>query len=306
MTSNPEDATELARMQRWFQAVVSHPDGVEVGATSQEAEAEFGSGAHPLESILTGSSKLDPANRIAVYANAYFARLVDCLGEVFPILKRTLGEEAFEGFAAEYLRENPSRSYTLHRLGLRFPEFLAVTRPPREDASQPDWADFLVDLARFELELYEVFDGPGIEDGPRLDVARLEALDGPAAEIARLTPAPCLRLVATAFPVSEFYTLARAAAPDAELEFPDPQPSWVALTRRDYVVRRLPLAAGEYALLKQLKEGAAFGPALEAAAVRDDLDEATVGAWFARWAREDLFVGIEVEGRPGVECGGKA
>ena len=70
MTSNPEDATELARMQRWFQAVVSHPDGVEVGATSQEAEAEFGSGAHPLESILTGSSKLDPANRIAVYANA--------------------------------------------------------------------------------------------------------------------------------------------------------------------------------------------------------------------------------------------
>lgn len=294
MTSNPDDSTELARMQRWFQAVVSHPDGVEAGATSPEAEAEFNSDANPLESILTGSSKLDPANRIAVYANAYFARLVDCLGEVFPILKRTLGEEAFEGFAAEYLKENPSRSYTLHRLGVRFPEFLAVTRPPREDPSQPDWADFLVELARFELDLYEVFDGPGIEDGPRIEAAQLEVLNGPAAGTARLVPAPCLRLVETQFPVSEFYTQARGAALDAELEYPEPTPSWVALTRRDFVVRRLPLVAAEYALLKQLKEGAPFGPTLEAAAECEGLDETMVGVWFARWAREELFIGVVV------------
>jgi hypothetical protein len=151
----------------------------------------------------------------------------------------------------------------------------------------------LVDLARFELELYEVFDGPGIESGPRLEAAQWELLNGPAAETARLVPAPCLRLVETAFPVSEFYTQARAAAPDAELEFPEPQPSWVALTRRDFVVRRLPLAAEEFALLKQLKEGAPFGPTLEAAAEREGLDEEVVGAWFARWAREELFVGVD-------------
>ena len=291
--SNPADASELARIQRWFQAVVSHPDGAAAGASSPEAEMEFGSGAEALESVLTGSSKLDPADRIAVYANAYFARLVDCLGEVFPILKRALGAEAFDGFAVEYLRENPSRSYTLHRLGLRFPEFLASTRPPRDDPSVPDWADFLVDLARFELELYEVFDGPGIESGPRLDAAQLEVLDSPAAGTAQLVPAPCLRLIESSFPVSEFYTQARAAAPDVELEFPGPQPSWMALTRRDFVVRRVPLAAGEYVLLKQLKEGAPFGPTLEAAAEREGLDEEVVGAWFARWACEELFVGVD-------------
>lgn len=287
------DASELARIQRWFQGVISNPDGVAAGADSPEAQQEFPSATHPLESILTGSSKLDPADRIAVYANAYFARLVECLGEVFPILKRTLGVEGFDSFAVEYLKRNPSRSYTLHRLGEKFPEYLATTRPPREDPDTPDFADFLVDLARFELLLYEVFDGPGIEQGPRLDPARLAELDGPVAETARLLPAPCLRLFRSEFPVSDFYTVARETAEgdngSDELEFPTPEESFVAITRCNYVVRRLPLEPEEFALLQELMAGAPLNPSLERAAERDGLSETRISRWFARWAAEDLF-----------------
>jgi hypothetical protein len=287
------DATELARIQRWFQGVISNPDGVAAGADSPEAQNEFPSATHPLESILTGSSKLDPADRIAVYANAYFARLVECLGEVFPILKRTLGAEGFDGFAVEYLKGNPSRSYTLHRLGEKFPEYLAASRPPREDANTPDWADFLVDLARFELVLYEVFDGPGIEQGPKLDPARLAELDGPVAETARLLPAPCLRLFRSEFPISDFYTEARQADDgDVDgLEFPEPRESFVAITRCNYVVRRLPLEREEFVLLQELMTGAPLNPSLERAAERDALSESRISHWFARWASEDLFTG---------------
>ena len=92
--------------------------------------------------------------------------------------------------------------------------------------------------------------------------------------------------------ISEFYTRARQLAPDAELEMPEPAPSWTAITRRDFVVRRLPLEAGEFELLSALVAGAAFGPAVEAAAERWDLEEARIGAWFARWANEGLFVGV--------------
>ena len=289
----PVDTSELARVQRWFQAVLTDPAGIPAGVESAAARQEFPEDSVSVDTLLTGSSKLTPSDRLAVYANAYFARLVECLGEVFPILKRTLGEEVFTGFATDYLREHPSRAYTLHLLGARFPQFLAEGRPPRDEIDTPDWADFLVDLARFEWDLYEVFDGPGIEDTPRLDPTALAALDGPAGETARLIPAPCLRLFTGRFPVSDFYTHARAADPAVELEMPDPQPIHVAITRRDYVVRRLPLDPREYHLLDALVRGTPLGTALDTTAELESVEPVRIAGWFTRWAREDLFVGLE-------------
>src|SRR6266481_4478552 len=99
------------------------------------------------------------------------------------MLKRTLGEEAFDGFAFCYLQEFPSRSYTLNELGRHFPHYLQETRPVKEGeelealaADSPDghpshsedWPDFLIDLAQLERAIYDVFDGPGVEGQPLL------------------------------------------------------------------------------------------------------------------------------------------
>ena len=117
------------RLQRWFQAVITHTDGVDTGVGSEEAQRLIQLGPSHLEKVITRARALSAADRLAIYANAYHTRLLECLGEVFPMLKRTFGDEAFDSFAFGYLQEYPPRSYTLNELGRHFSRYLEDTRP---------------------------------------------------------------------------------------------------------------------------------------------------------------------------------
>src|SRR6266567_5995921 len=154
---------ELSQLQRWFQTVITNPEGVDAGACSDEAQRLIQLPPGALERVITRSRALSAAERLAIYANAYHSRLLECLGEVFPMLKRTLGEDAFDGLAFGYLQDYPSRSYTLNELGRHFPRYLEQTRPACDSAEaqridpatpgegpvlEKDWPDFLIDLAR--------------------------------------------------------------------------------------------------------------------------------------------------------------
>src|SRR5690606_4793889 len=100
------------------------------------------------------------------------------------------------------------------------------------------WPDFLIDLARLERLYSDVFDGPGIE---RMEPLRGETLAVIPLELwseVRLVAAPCLRLAYFDFPVHEFATSVRLAI---EREIPGPSPTWLAVSRANYIVRRWPL-----------------------------------------------------------------
>ncbi len=288
----PEERTrtpDLREIQRWFQAVITHPDGVVAGATSEAGP----SGATParVADLITASSTLDAESRLSVYANAYFGRLVECLGDVYPVVRRTVGDEVFEELAMDYLQAHPSRRYTLNVLGQAFPGFLAVHRPPREPEGGLDWADFILDIARFEWALFEVFDGPGPEELPAPELSSPDVgLDGFAE--CRFELVPGFQLFRASFAVSEHFNRAREAPPDEEFELPEPRPCLLALVRRDYVVRRHPLSAQEITALGLLRDGGTVAEAIEAAFAMEAVEPETVQAWFARWAREGFFQSV--------------
>src|SRR6516225_11362495 len=119
----------LGQIQRWMQAAIMHPAGVAEGIASAEARGHIDVGPDEAESVVTRSRALTALDRLAIYGYAYYARLLECLREEFPVLKHALGAEVFDAFAAEYLQQYPSRSYTLLQLGANFPRFLAETRP---------------------------------------------------------------------------------------------------------------------------------------------------------------------------------
>ena len=145
----PPEEPALDVVQSWFQAVISHPEGVAGGLSGDEAQRLIGLGRDELEKIVRRSRTMTASERIGIYAHAYYARLLECLGECFPILRRVLGPELFEPIAFEYLQRYPSKSYTLDRLGDRFAQFLEEDRAP--DAGEaPAWPEMLSDLARFE------------------------------------------------------------------------------------------------------------------------------------------------------------
>jgi hypothetical protein len=106
----PSSCAEISCLQRWFQTVITYTDGVDSGASSQEAQQLIKLSPGQLEKIVTRSRALTAAERLAIYSNAYHTRLLECLGEVYPLLKRTLGDEAFDLFAFGYLQEYPPRS----------------------------------------------------------------------------------------------------------------------------------------------------------------------------------------------------
>jgi hypothetical protein len=288
---------DLGQLQRWMREVITHPDGVEAGLRSEAAHAEIAAPAEAVEKIILPSRQQTSLQRLGIYANAYYARLLECLREEFPLLAKTLGEETFDGFAFGYLQAYPSRSYTLGDLGRYFPQYLTETQPADcvHDDGSPSWPDFVIDLAALERCYGEVFDGPGIENQCILQADDLGAIPPERWPEARLIPVPCLRLLTLRYPVHEYISAMRR---DGEATVPDPQSTWLVVTRREYVVRRAAVSQTEFHLLSAIVAGETIGASVSRLASDPRFDQQTLEAklsqWFQQWTAAAYFLGVQL------------
>lgn len=285
-----DDSRTLRQLQQWLQSVITEPQGVRAGIES--AGAQLGTSIADIESLVPASSRLDAISKLEVYGNAYFARLIECLGEEFPAVKAALDEDNFNSFAFSYLQQYPSRSYTLGELGRNFSKFLAETKP--DDAGELGWADFLIDLSRLEWHYSEIFSGPGTEKLTPLVPDDLQQLTPEEFASSRLVPAPCLRLDSFRFPVHEYATAVRKK--EQSPPFPTPQPTWLIMTRRNYVVRRLAVPEAEYAVLLEFCRSAdePVGAILDRASETwAEQMQTSLQNWFERWTAAGYFVAVE-------------
>jgi hypothetical protein len=286
---------DLDQIQRWMLAVIRHQGGAYQGVASPEAQDILAVSPEEVENVVTRSRALTALERLDIYNRAYFSRLIECLREEFPVLVQALGEETFDAFALDFLQKYPSRSYTLNYLGTNFPRYLAETRPaedrPRNSAAS--WPDFLIDLATLELTYNEVFDGPGVEGQPLLHLDQLLAIPPERWPETRLVPVCCLRLLRLRFPVHRYI---RAVRQKKDPSFPRARTTHLAVSRRDYVIRRYELSRLQYLLLQALVAGRSVGEAIHGTA-----DTAALGledlagrlhAWFHHWTAEGFFQNI--------------
>jgi len=279
---------DLERIQRWMQSVIMHPDGAAAGVESKAARDQIDVNSRDVEQVVSRSKNLTSLERLSIYGNAYYARLLECLHEEFPALHRVLGDDAFDGFALEYLQAYPSESYTLSNLGTKLPRFLEETRPART-VDGPDWADLLIDVARLERAYAEVFDGPGVEDDQLLTADELLKIPQDRWPDVTLVPVPCLKLMTFTYPVHEY---ASAVRQQADAEFPEASPTYLAITRRDYIVRREQQTAEQYNLLGALCDGVPLSQAIEKSCrhIADSEDFAlALGVWFRKWSVAGYF-----------------
>lgn len=274
----------LTEIQRWLQTAITHPAGV----TESNPHASLGD-------IILPSRALTSVQRLAIYRNAYYARLLECLRGFFPALSHAIGVEAFDEFAFGYLQKYPSESYTLNRLADRFAKFLEETSPDKNASPEANWPDFLIDLARLEWTIEEVFDGTGNEEGATLSVDALKAIPPDQWPEVRLIPNPSLQLLAFRFPVNDYYTEFRQGR---AAEIPTPRNTWVAIHRRDFVVRRHELTRGQFCLLQAIQAGMTLGTAVEAAAGAETANFGEwicqLPKWFQSWTAEQFLTGIEI------------
>lgn len=286
---------QLDKIQAWMQSVITHPEGVVAGIQADGSRRHLDVAPAKLDSVILPSQAVSSLDRLAIYARAYYARLLECLQAQFPVLAAALGAELFDEFAFAYLQQHPSRSYTLDNLGRQFAAWLTETR---HEAGGDDnaWLDFLADLARLEWNIAEVFDGPGSEGAPPLSIDALLAAPPERWQQARLTPAPALRLVELEFPVDEYYRALRSGEEPAP---PERERTLLAVARLDYVVRHHRLRPPQYALLAALIAGQPVVVAIAAGAELVANDEfpayaENLAIWFRRWAAEGFFTSVEL------------
>jgi hypothetical protein len=135
--------------------------------------------------MIAGDTRLPAADRLDIYANMYFFRLLDCLKEDYPRLLEAIGSDRFHNLATDYLLACPSEHPSLRYLGARLPDFLAAHTLGRE-------AECLVDLARLEWARADLFDAA---DAPLLTRDTLSRLSPEEAADLRLRLVPAFRLL---------------------------------------------------------------------------------------------------------------
>lgn len=292
-----ESARSLDVIQRWMLSVTTHPGGVADGIDSEESRRYVNIRPKEVEQVIRRSCRLTSIERLQVYANAYYTRLMECFEEEFPALRHALGEEAFGGFAVAYLQSYPPHSYTLGQLGSNFPRFLQETRPSIEDDDYGDskWPDFLIDLATLERTYSEVFDSPGPENGRILQPDDLVAVPPERWPELRLSPVECLRLLELNFPVHEYASAVRRGE---HPPIPQPDRTCLVVFRRAYVVRRQAASQMAFGLLRNLCDGQSVGEAVTSAAQEQDIGvdqlATTLRNWFEEWAAAGFFRFVEL------------
>lgn len=122
-TFDPHVPPELKRVQSWFGQVISTPLGPEYTI------AKFGPNKCPIAKeaarFVVKSPTLKPEERVEIYNQQYWYRLINTLQDFFPLLVRLFGYSDFnESIAIPYLREHRPHHWSLNVLGDHLPDWI--------------------------------------------------------------------------------------------------------------------------------------------------------------------------------------
>jgi len=267
----------LAETQRRLWRLIAFPEGVR-RALAEEA------GAEPLATLVRSDERLCAEDRLDVYANAYFYRILDVLKDDYPTLAAALGETGFHDLATSYLAVHPSEHPSLRYIGASVERFLRESDAAAGIREHAPWA---ADLAAFEWAKGFVFDAKDVEPGARTDLAGDETNAFPALRLAWI---PAVRLLALGWPVDALDPEESALASDAALLAP--RPTRVCIWRRDERIHHRALDPLDADALARLRDGMRFGALCALAAERRGEAEAPALAagWLARWLDDGLLL----------------
>jgi hypothetical protein len=231
-----------------------------------------GAGGHAAEDLFVGSTELDAASRIGIYADMFVWRQLDCLRDDFPKLATVMGDEAFDALATAYLAEHPSRDPSLAKLGQHLPGFLVRHAGERAD---------LADLATLEWARTEVFDERDARVAAPIVLAELASSGGAMKLI------PALRMLRLAHDVARVWQVVEDDQPVPQAQ---PTRNLVVVWRKDFKVFHVQLQAAEASALERAAAGESLGEICEAFEhLADPFDAAfrTIGSWFIEgWIAE--------------------
>jgi hypothetical protein len=270
-----DEGPTLAEVQRRFFELVTGPEGV------AKELARRGLRSDALDAFIVSDARASAVERLDVYADMYFFRILDVLRADYPKLLATLGEDAFHDIATDYLVAHPSVHPSLRFVGASLPTFVATRAGGRP---------WLGELASLEWARVDVFDR---EDAPALAreaVARVAPDDFAAI---RLAAVPAFALVPAAWTVEELWRDVEDGRASARTPVPAAEGHALVVWRRGVTVHHRAVDRLEGRALGLLAGGTTFGALCAALAGGLPSDEAAAAAaaqLLGGWLADELVV----------------
>ncbi len=277
----------LADIQRAMAAAIMRP--LTPGEGMQRDNSEVAA------RIIKPNDRLDSFQRLQIYNQQYWWRLLGNFGEDFHGLRAVVGQRKFDLLATAYIQSCPSMSWSLRDLGEKLEGFLAAH--PQLIAPHEKLA---LEMVRVEWARIVAFDG---EERPRLDPARIAKI---APHKLKIGVQPYVTLIEMWHPIDELLgklkeatietgSVSNAVAATRSrrrkrlLARPRKKPLHMAVHRHELSVYYKRLDPAAYRLLVALREGETLDSACaQALADSKELPEqsaAKVQAWFSNWMR---------------------
>ncbi len=230
----------LEQTQRLLWQLITAPEGAVAGLGRLTASERV-----VAESLVRGNQQLPAVQRIDIYADMYFYRLLDCLKEDFPALYAVVGGRNFHNLITDYLIAHPPSRFSLRFAGQHLPAFV------REHALSASWP-YLGDLAMFEWSILEAFDAA---DAAPLQPSVLTAITPEQWPALRFELTPSLRLLALSWPVRDLWQQTQRGESPAEIL---PERLSLRVWRQELRVFHCPIDAVEATALTAIAHGARF------------------------------------------------
>lgn len=245
--------------------------------------------------IIRPNDRLTSFERLEIYNQQYWWRLLGCFNDDFRGVRAVLGERKFERLAVAYLETHGSTSWSLRDLGQHLPAFLkkhpALTAPHSQLAQE---------MAQVEWAKIVAFDTGAL---PTIDPQKLAKRD-PAK--LRIKLQPCVTLVRLRFPIDQLLKKLRDTSPEtasvsnavsasgrrtirALRAKASDEPIFLAVHRVDFSVYYKRLDPEAFKLLTALRAGSTLADAcargFTRSKLRGDTAAAKVAEWFNIWTR---------------------
>jgi hypothetical protein len=275
----------LKDLQKLLYRLITAPEGVAAGLAAERARGP--TSLDDLDQLIESDDRLSAAERLEIYAEAYFYRILECLKEDFPATLATLGADNFQNLVTGYLIEYPPTEPSISYAGRYLADFL------RHHPMGEQWP-FIAELARLERMLIEVFQAAEAEALSGETLGSVVPDDWPG--LAMRTH-PALAIVDCEWRVDQLLHEVDAAAGEGDQSVGDAayEPVSILIWRHDSRVHYRALERPERAALEVASAGASFASICEAIAVECGEGDPTapialINRLLARWLEDGLLV----------------
>ncbi len=129
------------------------------------------------EAEIAATDRVGVKDRIAIYANAYRSRLIECLEDNYDALHTLLGDDQFVALCQAYVDAHPPHHFSIRWYGDRLADFARVNAPYRDHP-------YVAELAAFQWTLLEAFDAADRTPVALAEVASIAPTEWPGMRLA--------------------------------------------------------------------------------------------------------------------------